>query len=355
MIARAPMRRRRSTIAPAQIAAPSLDASGGGASRDAPDFGREPRRLAEHDAVLHDDAVAEHHAVVDDDVGAEGDVGADGGGRAEDEPGGGVIGHGGYPSGAVGSQDSTRPLRGAVLGLGMMGRHHARILQSYPAVALRRRRRSRRRPLRRRPRRRAGSSRPRRAARAPGGARLRDRRRADRGAPRAVRELAAAGVHVLVEKPLAATAEEARELIGVVPGARASTRAVGHVERFNPALLALRARVQEGQLGELFLVATERIGPFPDRVRDVGVIKDLATHDLDLVRWLGGAPIERVAAADPAPHGPRARGPRARDRPPGERRALQLDRRLADADQGAPHARAGRARDARRRHADAPT
>ena len=43
-------------------------------------------------------------------------------------------------------------------------------------------------------------------------------------------------------------------------------------------------------------MATERIGPFPDRVRDVGVIKDLATHDLDLVRWLGGAPVERVSA-----------------------------------------------------------
>jgi predicted dehydrogenase len=61
-------------------------------------------------------------------------------------------------------------------------------------------------------------------------------------------------------------------------------------------LLALRERVQGGQLGEVFLVSTERVGPFPDRVRDVGVVKDLATHDLDLVRWLGGAPIERVAA-----------------------------------------------------------
>ena len=87
--------------------------------------------------------------------------------------------------------------------------------------------------------------------------------------------------------------------------------AVGHVERFNPALLELRRR-QAGQLGEFFLISTERVGPFPDRVRDVGVVKDLATHDLDLVRWLGGAPVERVAAADPAPHGPRARGPRAR-------------------------------------------
>jgi predicted dehydrogenase len=112
----------------------------------------------------------------------------------------------------------------------------------------------------------------------------------------AVRELAAAGVHVLVEKPLAATTDEAREIIELVRAAGLHG-AVGHVERCNPALLELRRRVQElGQLGDVFLVATERVGPFPDRVRDVGVVKDLATHDLDLVRWLGGSAVERVAA-----------------------------------------------------------
>lgn len=189
-----------------------------------------------------------------------------------------------------------QPLRGAVLGLGMMGRHHARILQSHPEMRL------------------AGAV-------DPGG----DRHRALRdsallhddvaallsapGGPPdfavvatpteehlpAVRELAAAGVHVLVEKPLAASTEEARELIDLVRGAGVHG-AVGHVERCNPALVQLRRRVQDGQLGDVFLVATERVGPFPDRVRDVGVVKDLATHDLDLVRWLGGSPVERVAA-----------------------------------------------------------
>jgi predicted dehydrogenase len=111
-----------------------------------------------------------------------------------------------------------------------------------------------------------------------------------------VRELAAEGVHVLVEKPLAASAAEGRALIDAcnTAGVRG---AVGHVERFNPALLALRQKAHiEGQLGQIFLIATERIGPFPDRIRDVGVIKDLATHDLDLVHWLGGAPVERVTA-----------------------------------------------------------
>ena len=110
-----------------------------------------------------------------------------------------------------------------------------------------------------------------------------------------VRQLADAGVHVLVEKPLAATGAEARELIDIVAAAGLKG-AVGHVERFNPALLDLRRRLVDEQLGEVFLISTERLGPFPDRVRDVGVIKDLATHDLDLIGWLARSPIEVVAA-----------------------------------------------------------
>ncbi len=111
----------------------------------------------------------------------------------------------------------------------------------------------------------------------------------------AVQELAAAGVHVLVEKPVASSSAEAQAIIDVCQrhGVRAG---VGHVERFNPALRELRRRVSSGELGEVFVVSTQRVGPFPDRVRDVGVVKDLATHDLDLVRWLGGSPIDSVAA-----------------------------------------------------------
>ncbi len=185
-------------------------------------------------------------------------------------------------------------LRGAVLGLGMIGRHHARLLQASPRVAF------------------VGAV-------DPGGDRfgmVQDpallfasiEELLGHGAPDfaivavpteehlpAARELAAAGVSVLVEKPLAATAEEARALIAAVEAAGVRA-AVGHVERCNPALLELRRRVGEGQLGEVFLISTERVGPFPDRIRDVGVVKDLATHDLDLVRWLGGAPIASVAA-----------------------------------------------------------
>ena len=111
----------------------------------------------------------------------------------------------------------------------------------------------------------------------------------------AVSTLAEAGVNVLVEKPVAGSVVEAEELIAACDRAGVKA-AVGHVERFNPALRELRRRMGEGQLGEIFLIATERVGPFPDRVRDVGVVMDLATHDLDLVGWLAGEPIESLAA-----------------------------------------------------------
>lgn len=186
----------------------------------------------------------------------------------------------------------SQPLSGAVVGLGMIGRHHARILQSSAQVRF------------------AGAV-------DPVGDRFRsvadarllfatvDELLAERRPDFAVvavpteehvacvEQLAAAGVHVLVEKPLAATGDEARAVIAAVEAAGVRG-AVGHVERYNPALLAARTRKHD--LGEVFLIATERTGPFPARIKDVGVVKDLATHDLDLVRWLGESPVELLAA-----------------------------------------------------------
>jgi predicted dehydrogenase len=108
-------------------------------------------------------------------------------------------------------------------------------------------------------------------------------------------ELVAAGVHVLIEKPLAETPERARELVAAIRAAGVHG-AVGLVERCNPALIELRRRTLGGQLGQVFHVATERLGPFPARIRDVGVVKDLATHDLDLVGWLGGGHVTTLSA-----------------------------------------------------------
>ena len=107
--------------------------------------------------------------------------------------------------------------------------------------------------------------------------------------------LAESGVHALVEKPLAvdqASAERimaAFESIGLIG-------AVGHIERYNPALQEARRRIAAGDLGNLYQVATRRQGPFPSRIADVGVVKDLATHDIDLTSWVTQQPYASVSA-----------------------------------------------------------
>lgn len=108
-------------------------------------------------------------------------------------------------------------------------------------------------------------------------------------------ELAAAGVHTLVEKPLAADPTEAQKLVEAFESA-GLVNAVGHIERCNPALRAMRSRLAEGELGEIYQVATRRQGPFPNRIADVGVVKDLATHDMDLTAWVIQSPYAEVAA-----------------------------------------------------------
>lgn len=105
----------------------------------------------------------------------------------------------------------------------------------------------------------------------------------------------AAGCHVLVEKPITATLDEADELVASADSAR-RILAVGHIERYNPAVLELKRRLDEGQLGRVFQLNARRLGPFPQRIRDVGVVVDLATHDLDVMRYLSGSDVIRVYA-----------------------------------------------------------
>jgi UDP-N-acetylglucosamine 3-dehydrogenase len=104
-----------------------------------------------------------------------------------------------------------------------------------------------------------------------------------------------AGCHILIEKPIAATEKQARELIerADVLGHKLM---VGHVVRFDPAVQALKGRLEAGELGRIFQVRCRRLGPFPSRVRDVGVVIDLATHDLDIMHYLTGQEAVRVYA-----------------------------------------------------------
>lgn len=183
-------------------------------------------------------------------------------------------------------------LRAGLIGLGMMGRHHGRVLASLPGVDLV-------------------------AVADPGG----DVHGIAGGRPvlESIEQLieqgidycmvavptiyheevglalAEAGVHAIIEKPLAqdtpaatkvAEAFEAKGLVG----------AVGHIERYNPALQEARRRLEAGDLGDVYQVSTRRQGPFPARIADVGVVKDLGTHDIDLTAWVTQQTFTSVAA-----------------------------------------------------------
>jgi predicted dehydrogenase len=109
-------------------------------------------------------------------------------------------------------------------------------------------------------------------------------------------ELANSNVHTLVEKPIAETLDGAHRIEAAFARSKANA-SVGHIERYNPALVSLKQRLDRQELGRLFQISTERISPFPSRIQDVGVIKDLATHDIDIVSWLTGLSFESVFAS----------------------------------------------------------
>lgn len=183
-------------------------------------------------------------------------------------------------------------LRAGLIGMGMMGRHHARVLGSLPGVDL------------------IGIVDPDGDKfKAGGGRPIYDtveqllEQKPDYcmvAVPTALHEavglqLAEAGVHALLEKPLAPSVEAAARLheafdkAGLVGG-------VGHIERYNPAVQEARSRIEAGELGRILQVNTRRQGPFPGRIADVGVVMDLATHDIDLTQYVTGSTYRRVAA-----------------------------------------------------------
>lgn len=108
-------------------------------------------------------------------------------------------------------------------------------------------------------------------------------------------QLAEAGIHALIEKPLAVDTLAA-EKINAAFKSKGLVGAVGHIERYNPALQQLRRRLDEGELGDVYQISTRRQGPFPARIADVGVIKDLATHDIDSTAWVARSKYTSVSA-----------------------------------------------------------
>jgi predicted dehydrogenase len=108
--------------------------------------------------------------------------------------------------------------------------------------------------------------------------------------------LADAGIHALIEKPLAGTTADAEELTNVF-NEKNLIGAVGHIERYNPAIQELKSRLDGGQLGEVYQIITQRQGPFPSRIGDVGVINDLASHDVDITRFISSSEYSFVMAS----------------------------------------------------------
>ncbi|MBE7699557.1 Gfo/Idh/MocA family oxidoreductase [Oerskovia sp. Sa1BUA8] len=183
-------------------------------------------------------------------------------------------------------------LRAGLIGIGAMGRHHARVLRELPGVDLV-------------------------AIADPGGdpygvagdlelLRTVDELIAARidiavvAVPTRLHEevglaLAAAGVHTMVEKPIAENGEAGARVAQAFKDA-GLVGCVGHIERFNPALQEMRRRMEAGELGEVYQIATRRQGPFPARIADVGVVKDLGTHDIDLTAWVAQSPYQSITA-----------------------------------------------------------
>ncbi len=98
------------------------------------------------------------------------------------------------------------------------------------------------------------------------------------------------GLHVMVEKPIASSVEEGRAIIAAARNAGV-TLMVGHVERFNPTVEAIKDAIRDE---DILSIAITRVGPFPPRMSNVGVVIDLAVHDIDLIRWFTDSDIVEV-------------------------------------------------------------
>jgi len=101
------------------------------------------------------------------------------------------------------------------------------------------------------------------------------------------------GVHALMEKPITSTVEQGEALVELAKR-KGVILAVGHVERFNPAVMELRRRLSEGMAGRIYKIAAQRLSPYPTRISDAGVVIDLASHDIDLMRHLMPETIVRI-------------------------------------------------------------
>jgi UDP-N-acetylglucosamine 3-dehydrogenase len=103
-------------------------------------------------------------------------------------------------------------------------------------------------------------------------------------------ECIARGVSLLVEKPIASNVPEGRAIVAAARRAGV-TLMIGHVERFNPAVESIKRAIKDQ---DILSIAITRVGPFPPRMSNVGVVIDLAVHDIDLIRWFTDSEIVEI-------------------------------------------------------------
>jgi len=103
------------------------------------------------------------------------------------------------------------------------------------------------------------------------------------------------GINILIEKPIAATVAEAKEIVAAAKAKKVKFT-VGHIERFNPAVLKLKEMVDDGKLGEIVSINTYRLGPMPVQIKDANVVVDIGVHDIDLINWFYGKLPTQIAA-----------------------------------------------------------
>lgn len=103
------------------------------------------------------------------------------------------------------------------------------------------------------------------------------------------------GIHVLVEKPIASSLEEGKEMIAAAEREDIKLM-VGHVTRFEPTVVRLKEMIHRGDLGEVVSLSAKRVGPYHPRIRDVGIIIDLGVHDIDIISYLYQEQAQKIMA-----------------------------------------------------------
>lgn len=103
------------------------------------------------------------------------------------------------------------------------------------------------------------------------------------------------GLHILLEKPIATCIKDAEEIIKKSKEKKIKLL-VGHIERFNPAVIELKKIIDQGKIGTISSIIARRVGLFPSRVKDANIVVDVSVHDIDIIKYLMGKEPDDIYA-----------------------------------------------------------